>query len=285
MALTSSIVSSKENNPIHALIIGAGITGLLIAEGLKQASIPSTIFESEPTPYSRRRKWTLGIHWSIPFLRKLLPAEILSTLRTAYVDPFYPYNKPTKSVPIYNSATGDVPKRVEAPGMIHVSRGRMRGLCAEGLDVQYGKTLANIMIKEDGGGVIARFEDGSEVEGDMITGTDGPRSAVRKFLVGEEKARPTASGLAQHNIVVSYRDAEKARHVRMGDPVTAMAYDLAGIFSFISSKKISLKRKREKKGKEKGGNRLTLNSPGCARPPRSNDLDVPVSDDVERGAR
>jgi flavin-dependent dehydrogenase len=137
--------------------------------------------------------------------------------------------------------------------MIRVSRGRMRELCAEGLDVRYGKTLVDIVMKEDGSGVIARFEDGSEVEGDMIIGTDGPRSAVRKSLVGEEKARPTASGLAQHNIVVSYRDAEKARHVRMGDPVTAMAYDPAGIFSFISSKKNSLKRKREKKGKGKQG--------------------------------
>lgn len=252
MALINSIVDSKEcENPIHVLIIGAGITGLLIAQGLKQASIPFTIFESEPSPHSRRREWTLGIHWSVPFLRKLLPAEILTKLRAAYADPFYPYDKPAESVPIYNSATGDVLKRIEAPGMIRVSRGRMRELCAEGLEVRYGKTLVDIVMEENGSGVIARFEDESKAEGNLIIGTDGPLSTVRKFLVGEEKARPTASGLAQHNIVVSYEDAKKARHVRMGDPVTAMAYDPAGIFSFISGKKNSMKRKEDRRRMKK----------------------------------
>jgi hypothetical protein len=84
---------------------------------------------------------------------------------------------------------------------------------------------------------------------------------------------------------VSYREGKKAIHARMRDPVIAIAYDSTGIFSFISSKKTSLKRKRENKGKEGRWDRLTGNIPECARPPRSDSLDVSVSDVVERRAR
>lgn len=98
----------------------------------------------------------------------MLPTEILSKLRSAYADPFYPCDKPAESVPIYNSATGDVLRRIEAPGMIRISRGRMYELCAKDLDVRYRKRLVDIVIKEDGSGVLARFEDESEVEGDLM---------------------------------------------------------------------------------------------------------------------
>lgn len=67
----------------------------------------------------------------------------------------------------------------------------------------------------------------------------------------EEEARPIVSGLAQHNITLSYRDAENARHVRIGDAVTAMAYDPAGIFIFISSKKNFLKQNRGEEARVK----------------------------------
>lgn len=47
----------------HVLIIGAGVTGLLIAHGLKQAGVPFTIFDAEPNATARKREWTMIMHW------------------------------------------------------------------------------------------------------------------------------------------------------------------------------------------------------------------------------
>lgn len=44
----------------HVLIIGAGMTGLAIAHGLKQAGIKYTIFDSEDGIRVRAKEWTMG---------------------------------------------------------------------------------------------------------------------------------------------------------------------------------------------------------------------------------
>lgn len=45
----------------QVLIIGAGVTGLVIAHGLQQAGISYLIFESEESEERRPKEWTMGL--------------------------------------------------------------------------------------------------------------------------------------------------------------------------------------------------------------------------------
>ena len=83
----------------HVLIIGAGITGLTIAQALKTRNIPFTIFDAEVRNAARRREWTMGVHWGLTFLDALLPNDLADRVIEASVDPHldyaqYPNNAP-----------------------------------------------------------------------------------------------------------------------------------------------------------------------------------------------
>ncbi len=50
----------------------------------------------------------------------------------------------------------------------------------QGIALDYGKRLCAL---EDGeAGIVARFEDGSEVRGDLVVGADGINSRVREII-------------------------------------------------------------------------------------------------------
>ncbi|KAI9809365.1 MAG: hypothetical protein M1827_006877 [Pycnora praestabilis] len=228
------MVSAHEtpHSEVHVLIIGAGITGLLLAQGLKKNKIKYTIFESESATTFRPREWSVSIHWSLPLLEHILPDDLRPRLQSTQNDPFY--NTPEWDIiPIYNGETGECMKEIPLPRTIRCSRRKLRALCAEGIDVQYGKKLRNVTYGQDGKGVIAHFTDGHEVTGTTIIGSDGPRSMVRELLLGE-KAKPGSLGIIYSHAVTSYGDAEKAKFVRKTHPIFSMAIHPDGTFAFVS---------------------------------------------------
>ncbi|MCJ1311570.1 hypothetical protein MMC25_005243 [Agyrium rufum] len=237
---------------MHVLIIGAGCSGLILAHGLKKvtriplsyfctrrilihsrlaSNIPSsnksqalasgrengpwaftyvTTTESDevspPMSFNSPNPTT----WSYPMLEKLLADDLIPRMAEAQNDPWQvPQDK---TLPIYNGIDGTIMKDVPSPRGTRVSRRKMRALCAEGIDVKYEHKLSNIVYDEDGS-VTAEFENGVKASGSIIVGADGPRSSVRKILIGE-KADVTALDVIHTNVVIRYGDAEKARHVR-----------------------------------------------------------------------
>lgn len=66
-------------------------------------------------------------------------------------------------------------------GMMRVDRARLRKWLMTGLEVQWGKKLSH--HREEDGGVVAVFEHGEEVQGDVLVGADGVQSRVRKQLL------------------------------------------------------------------------------------------------------
>lgn len=124
-------------SPQHVIIIGAGLSGLAIAHGLKKEGIPFTIVDAEQEKVVRPRRWTMALHWGLPLLEALLPKHLADRLRLdAAVDPSLDYQKyPNNVIGIYDGATGQIVKEVPSIGL-RVDRTRLRALCAEGIDVK-----------------------------------------------------------------------------------------------------------------------------------------------------
>ncbi|KAG4428032.1 hypothetical protein IFR05_016486 [Cadophora sp. M221] len=219
------------SEPSHVIIIGAGITGLLIAQGLRAAGIKYTIFDDEATPEIRKREWTLNLHSASSDLQKLLTTDIYSRLREAYTDPNHIW-KELEYTPWYNSKTGDAIHQVPRTDTINISRRRMRKLCAEGIEVNYGMRFSEVSYADDE--VNAHFADGSIVKGDLLIGADGVRSVVREKLLGVEEAKAIPCHGNFTTAIAKYDDPETALRVRSGNWEACIGYHPDGICNMVA---------------------------------------------------
>lgn len=133
----------------------------------------------------------MGLHWGLEPLRYLVPEDILTQIEATQVDPHVP-TKDTDRLPLFNGQTGELIIEIKSSKFYRLRRDKFRGMLLQGLDVQWGKALAEIVYSPGGERVTVKFEDGSEEIGAALIATDGPHSTVRKLLLGEQAAKVTA---------------------------------------------------------------------------------------------
>ena len=171
---------------MHVLIVGAGMTGLSIAHGLKQVGIKYTIFDTEDGVRFRPREWTMGMHWGLPMLETLLPPHLAKRIPTdGSVDGSLDWNNPPNNGSyIFDGVNGDILKDLTPPTgrIVRVSRRRIRALCREEIDVQWSHTLESLKPNEGENTITATFTNGKSYTGTLLVGCDGPRSIVRSHL-------------------------------------------------------------------------------------------------------
>uniref|UniRef100_A0A8H7KDQ2 FAD-binding domain-containing protein n=1 Tax=Bionectria ochroleuca TaxID=29856 RepID=A0A8H7KDQ2_BIOOC len=127
------------NEPI--LIIGAGVSGLVLAQYLQKEKIPFKIFERDTDLETRGVGWGLTLHWSLPALRKLLPENLVARLPEAYVNRAAVQSGDVSRFPFFDLSTGEL--KTQSPALpewqrIRVSRQKLRELLATGVDIQWG---------------------------------------------------------------------------------------------------------------------------------------------------
>jgi 2-polyprenyl-6-methoxyphenol hydroxylase-like FAD-dependent oxidoreductase len=125
------------NKPI--LIIGSGVSGLLLAQYLRKTGVPSQIFERDLDLTTRGLGWGLTIHWSLPALRSLLPDDLVLRLPEAYVDRKAVEQGKASTFPFFDLSTGELKAstpKASAETRIRVNRDKFRRLLATGLDIQ-----------------------------------------------------------------------------------------------------------------------------------------------------
>jgi 2-polyprenyl-6-methoxyphenol hydroxylase-like FAD-dependent oxidoreductase len=128
---------SVGNLPV--LIIGAGISGLLLAQQLRQSNIPFQIFERDDNFSTRGIGWGLTLHWSLPALRECLPENLLSSLSDTYVDRAAVERGESSTFPFFDLTTGELKGASPRAGeneRVRVSRERLRQLLATDIDIQ-----------------------------------------------------------------------------------------------------------------------------------------------------
>ncbi|KAL5114327.1 hypothetical protein ACEQ8H_007802 [Pleosporales sp. CAS-2024a] len=208
----TATMPSTGPKPPHVLIVGAGTTGLLVAQGLNKAAIPFDIFEHEtPSSYQTRpREWGMTLHWGSAHIAACLPEPLVARFHEAYADPT---QRPgaVSGLPIYNGKTGELIMEMAAEKPCRVSRKKMRNLFAEGLHVQYGKRFVNAEATPDR--VVVTFDDGTTATGDVLVGCDGAKSRVRSVIVGEDAAQLTDVPVSMFNFPYQF-DGALAQKIR-----------------------------------------------------------------------
>ena len=165
-----------QNQDSSIMIIGAGLGGLALAQGLIKAGFNVSVFERDESPTSRAQGYRISIRTlGMTALTALLTPEKMKRLSLAKItdvgDGFTCANekmKPFFSIPLGQDAA------------VQFLRSELRSLLQEGININWNKRLVRFEDKEDQ--VMAYFEDGSYATGDFLVGCDGGASTVRELF-------------------------------------------------------------------------------------------------------
>lgn len=175
-----------------ALIIGGGIAGPVTAMALQKAGIEATVYEAYDSPAD-----TTGFFLNTAS-NGLDALKAIDLDLAARADGF-----PIPTLAFWNGRgkeLGEVANGVrldDGTVSVCVKRGELQRVLREetvarGIGYEFGKRLASYV--ESDGGVVARFDDGTEVGGDLLIGADGIHSRVRR-IVAPESPKPSYTGM------------------------------------------------------------------------------------------
>ena len=175
----------------HVLIVGGGIGGLCLAQGLKKSGVCVTVYERDPSAQFRRQGYRIHINSDGSHaLHECLPKHLFNLcLATSKRDQpgnlvtFDQQLKEIHSIPLPVKDGADT-SRVGTS----VNRLTLREILLAGLerDVQFDKAFERFEQLEDGR-IRAHFEKGASAIGNILVGADGTSSAVRRLVVPDAK--------------------------------------------------------------------------------------------------
>jgi 2-polyprenyl-6-methoxyphenol hydroxylase-like FAD-dependent oxidoreductase len=170
-------------------IIGAGVGGLCLAQGLKRAGVTVDVFERDAAKTSPVEGYRLSLSATGgSALKSCLPPKTFEKLAMTA-------GEPSQGVTFLdhrmNRLLGvDFPHsdRLSDESERPIGRTALRRVLLDGLDdlVHFGKKL--VAYERDANGrATALFADGSKATADLLVGADGANSAVRMQLLPEAK--------------------------------------------------------------------------------------------------
>lgn len=158
------------------LIIGGGLGGLALAQGLTAAGLKVTVFERDKDSTSRTQGYRISIRsMGLSALKALLPPDLFDRLPEATV----------KDVGTgFCYATDRMRLLFKVPEgkgyVVQMLRSKLREILLTGLKVEWNKKLISIIKMNNQ--IEAQFEDGTTAHGDLLIGCDGSHSTVREIL-------------------------------------------------------------------------------------------------------
>ena len=168
-------------SPLRILIIGGGIGGLALAQGLRRAGVSAAVYERDRSLTSRLQGYRVHISpGGSRALHECLPPHLFDAFDRTCGKPARAIHFMTEQMRPFLSIDADMVKNDDAIARHRsVSRVTLRQvLMAELAELHLGKTF--VRYEERGGKVVAHFEDGTHAEGDILVAADGSGSRVRR---------------------------------------------------------------------------------------------------------
>ena len=176
------------DSSFHVVVIGGGIGGLCLAQGLKKAGVPVSVYERDRTPTSRLQGYRIHVSpRGARSLRECLPGDLWDVFELSCGTS--PHNFRFMTHRMEELLRIETPEDAAVGRHYSASRGRLRQILSAGLDdiVYFDRAFTRYEIVSDGR-VRAFFEDGSSADGDVLVAADGGNSRVRKqFLPGAKR--------------------------------------------------------------------------------------------------
>lgn len=183
---SSLSILSAAPAPIHVIVIGGGIGGLTLAQGLKKSGVSVAVYERDRTRTDRVQGYRVHINpTGSRALHECLPAPLFEAFASTCGKPSDGIRFMTERMRVLLSLNlaGAEPR----PGSDDVARHRsvsriaLRQVLLAGLDdvVHFGKTFMRYEETPDGR-FVAHFEDGTRAEGDVLVAADGGGSRLRQ---------------------------------------------------------------------------------------------------------
>ncbi|KAI7972818.1 hypothetical protein EIK77_003964 [Talaromyces pinophilus] len=175
----------------RVLIIGAGIGGLALAQGLKRANIPFTVFERDDRLDSRLQGYRLKIAGEVQAkLRELLTDEAWAKFEHVLA-------ASAEGEMTLSATNGSIIAsrrdrlRAGTPVPWTVDRGMFRDAMVTGIEESVLFCKQFVRYELDDHCVKAVFADGSVERGLLLVGADGMRSVVRKQFLPDYRFADT----------------------------------------------------------------------------------------------
>lgn len=182
---------------LRVVVVGGGLGGLCLAHGLRKAGVEVAVYERDPSPTARRDRYRLHIDPAgARSLHACLPAsgwqQFLAAVGRAGGG-FGFLDERLRELLVVEDALMYPGQHDPAQRAYPVERRALRAvLLADLADVvRFGRRFTEYTPRS-GGGVVARFADGGQVEADVLVGADGAGSQVRAQLLPQ--GRPVDTG-------------------------------------------------------------------------------------------
>ena len=169
------------------LIIGAGLAGLSLAQGLRQANVPFHIFERDTSSSFRAQGYRIRISSEgAAAVRKLVPEQLWNAFEATCAEVVGGGFQILAMTGEKDEGGGrGPPGRQFPPGKAYnADRAILRNLLLSGLEeyVSFGKRLDRYELSGNDE-VVVHFTDGTVERGTFLVGADGVWSVVRRQLL------------------------------------------------------------------------------------------------------
>jgi 2-polyprenyl-6-methoxyphenol hydroxylase-like FAD-dependent oxidoreductase len=186
--------------PLHVVIIGGGIGGLNLAQGLKKSGVSFAVYERDRTPADRVQGYRVHISpTGSAALHDCLPPHLFDAFVRTCGRPSQGIHFVTERMKVLSGV--DELNAPERSGSVaqhrSVSRITLRQVLLSGLEdvVHFGKTFVRYE-EAPTGRIVAYFDDGTTAEGDVLIAADGGGSRVRRqFLPNAERVDTGVVGI------------------------------------------------------------------------------------------
>ncbi|KAK5089748.1 hypothetical protein LTR70_006590 [Exophiala xenobiotica] len=206
------------NHPV--VIIGGGLVGLTLAQALKKADIPCTVYERDDPPETGKGGgWAITVHWALQALEYCLPEGIFRRLSDIQVDREQGINDTGRFL-FLDLASAQPRYEIPPSKRMRVNRKFLSCLLAEGIDIRYGKRLADSGLSQEPDAATVSFEDGTSAASDLIIGCDGSNSRLRHYLFEGDHAKSQLHQLPIRALGVTIRmTQQETTPLRRIDPL------------------------------------------------------------------